>query len=343
MFYLLHGSDEFGIAQVVGRMRASLEADDPMATFNFNDLDGRKLTLGELRSAAESLPFMGERRLVVVSNFASRLNPRGGDKSGRKELAATLIEVLPQLPESTRLVFVDGKLHANNPLLKWAKTWLSKQPDPNSAAVIREFAPPKPADLPRWLESLAARSGGDIDSRAAFALGESLIRDKQVDLRVAASELEKLLTYADDRSVNVDDVAELVTSISLDSIFAFIDALANRDGPKASSMLHRFVDAGEAPLRILALIVRQFRLLYLARVMLDEGRPASEMQAQLPVPAFVVRKLSSQSKRFSAAFLVAALRRLLAIDLEIKTGQIDRLLALDLFVAGVCNSRPPRR
>jgi len=339
VFYILYGGDSFTRQETVIGLRARLFAADPMAELNYTALDGRKLGVPELKTAAETLPFMGERRLVVVHGLLGRCNPRGGEGQG-KALSEALVEWLADLPATTRLVFVDDALHANNPVLKWATRWRGAQPVPDAAAVIREFSPPKPDQLPRWLVGRAAQRGGKLEPAAAVALSEALIRDGVVDLRLADNELEKLLTFAGDRPVAPADVEQLTVAVSLESVFRLIDALAERNGPAASTLLHQFLVAGEPPLRLLALASRQFRLLLQARTLLDGGAPTHDLGGRLAVPPFVARKLIGQSRRFSIAFLESALKRLLDIDAEIKTGRMDGVLALDLFVAGVCGTQP---
>jgi DNA polymerase-3 subunit delta len=338
MFYLFHGADDLSLAETVIGLRERLFEADSMAELNYSDLDGRRIGLGELRETAEALPFMGDRRLVVVRGLVERCNPRGGD-GGRKALSEGIIEMLSQLPPTTRLVLVEDKLHGNNPVLKWAGRWLAAQPHPEAAALIRKFEPPSPDRLPRWLVERAKTRGGRIEMPAATALADALVREGTIDLRRADSELEKLLTYAGTRAVTPEDVALLITPVSLERIFDLIDALAGRDGPAAMTLLHRFLDNSEPPMRILALVARQFRMLAMTHALTAEGLAPTEIRARLAVPAFVANKLSGQARRFSPAFVDSALRRLRDIDHQIKTGRVDAVLALDLFVAGVCGAR----
>ena len=339
MFYLFYGNDPFTLGETVARLRERMMKDDPMAELNQSDLDGRSLQLGALKEAAEAMPFMGERRLVVVRDLVGRCNPRGGDKSGRSELADGLTDLLSSLPPTTRLVLHETTVHGNNPVLRWAKRWQASQPVPEAACVIKAFEAPKPPQLPAWISRRAKQREGSIEANAATALADALVRDRSVDLGLADNELEKLLTYAGQRSITAADVELLVTPVSLESIFRFIDVLAERNGPEATTMLHRFLENNEPPLRILALVARQFRLLSLAKALSEAGIPQGELAGRLSVPPFAVRKLVSQSSRFSSAFLDAALRRLVEIDHSVKTGRIDAVLALDLFVSGVCGTR----
>lgn len=363
MFYLFHGSDELAVSEAVGLLRRKLAEVDPMAELNYTELDGRRLAVADVQLAADAAPFMGDRRLVVVRGLVGRCNVQGGAKSGaasgggtsgggsaqggekggqgggqggRKELVEALKAYLPQMAPTTRLVLWEGKLDANNPILKWAVQWRSEQPKPDEAAVVKSFEAPKLAQMPRWLMTRAQVRGGTFSPPAAEALADALARDGEVDARLADSELVKLLTYAGQRPVTAEDVAYLVTPVSLDSIFKLMDALGDRNGPKATTLLHQFLANNEHPLRILALVVRQIRLLLQTRALLDAGVSGPGLESRLPVAPFIARKLAGQARRFSTAFLEAALRRLLEIDSQIKTGRIDGVLALDLFVVGVC-------
>jgi DNA polymerase-3 subunit delta len=342
LFYVLHGSDEFTIAETVAGLRARLAESDPMAELNSSELDGKGLTVAELQATADALPFLGERRLVVVHGLLARCNPRGGD-GARSELAEGLKGYLPRLPPSTRLLLVDGPLAKNNPLLRWVEKWRAEQPVPDEAAVVRAFETPPASALPRWLAARAKSRGGVIEPAAAADLAAALDRDGEVDLRLSDMELEKLLTYAGERAVTAADVAALVTPVGLESVFRLVDALAGRDGPAAATLLHQFLDAGEHPLRLLALVVRQFRLLVLARALLDEGVAPNALRERLGVAPFVATKVAGQARRFTLPALEGCLRQLLEIDTAIKTGRTEATLALDLFVAGVCGPVPATR
>ncbi len=340
MFYIFYGSDEFSIAEAITSLKQRLAATDPLAGLNTLELDGRELTLAELRATADTIPFFGERRLVIVRGLLGRCNQRQGDAKNRKALAEGLIAYLPHVAPTCRLVLAEGQLDAQNPVLRWVQAWLREAPHPEEAAYVREFETPPVHALPAWLHALAAAMGSRLEPAAAEALAEALVRDKAVDLRLAASELEKLALYADGRTISLEDVMALVSPVSLSSVFAFVDALAARDGPEAATQLHRFLNAGEPPLRLLTLIGRQFRLLIRTKALLDAGTPPAGLASALAVPPFVASKLSGQARRFAPAQLMTSLTRLRDLDTDIKTGQVEPVLGLDLFVSWICGPAP---
>jgi DNA polymerase-3 subunit delta len=336
LFYIFYGADEFSSSRAAMTLRHKLAESDPVAELNDIEIDGRTASLADLQEASDALPFMGSRRLVLVRGMLGRCEGRGGDKDARKRLGEGLKEYLPRTPPTTRLVFLEGPLSKRNTVLTWAVKWLKDQPAPGESAVIREFPAPSAGSLPRWLNEEAGSRGGELEPAAASCLADALTRDGKVDLRLADSELEKLLTFAGPQPVSESDVAMLVTPVSLESIFKLVDALGARNGPVAATLLHRYLDLDEPPLRVLALIVRQFRLLTQTRALMDANVPSNEIAGSLPVPPFVAKKLQSQARQFSMPFLKAAMRRLRDIDTEIKTGRTEPVLALDLFVASVC-------
>lgn len=336
MIYLFHGPDQFGLSEAVATLKRKLVAADPFAELNLSELDGRRLSVADLQSVADALPFMGDRRLVIVTGLVARCNPQGGEGGSRAALVDGLKSYLPRMVPSTRLLLVDETVHGNNPILKWADAYRSAQPVPDEAILIRAFQAPPVQQLPRWLAARASAKSGAIQPAAAQALADALDHEGTVDLRLADNELEKLLVYAGEAPVTADDVARLVTPVSAEKVFALMDALADRNAATAATLLTTFLDNGEAPLRLMAMIVRTFRQLTAARAHLDAGTPPGELASLLAVPPFVAKKLTQQSRRFSLPFLTGALKQLLKYETAIKTGRMDAVVALDLFVAGVC-------
>lgn len=367
MIYLLYGEDELGVSETISGLKERLRSEDAMADLNTTELEGARLTVKALRAAADALPFMGERRMVVVRGLVGRCNPRGGDRSkeSRAELVAALKKYLPAIAPTTRLVLAEGRLEKDNPLLRWARSASDAgSSGPKSGAqarrsksgaaarggadevdggvVVREFAAPPARSLPAWITKRARARGSEITPDGARALAEGLVREGNVDLRLAATEIDKLQAWADGQPIDAEAVALLVTPVSLETVFKLGDALSEGDGATALTLLHRHLEEGEHPLRMLALVARQVRLLYLTRALLDAGVPRQGLPARLPVPGFVAGKLASQAAHFKTATLQRALERVLEIEVAAKTGGMDASIALDVFVAGMTAAGSPR-
>lgn len=328
MFYILHGEDEFSRAEQVAAFKEKI-GDATVRDFNVTVLDGRKATLAELRLAADAVPFLADKRLVVVEGLLARLGAGKGGKGSSgdepsgaaREFIAQLIDYLPQVPDSTRLVFVEARtLPPSNPILKLAASQPGK--------TVLAFAIPK-NPVP-WIEKRALLHGGRIDRKAASKLAQVI----GSDLRRLDSEIQKLITYVNAaRPIGEDDVARLVSPSIEANIFDLVDALGRRDGRRAMGELHRLLDLGENSLGLLAMITRQFRLLIQIKELQEKNVPAPEMAKTLGQHPFVIDKIGQQARNFSMEQLERIYVHLLDVDVGIKTGEVGDVLALDLLVA----------
>lgn len=317
IFYVFHGSDEFTAAERVAEFREQVGTPDT-ADLNTTWLDGRKVTLGELRSACEAIPFLADRRLVIVTGLLMRLGGGGGT------FLEVLLRLLPELPETTRLVFVEKKaLPADHPVLELA--------DRHERGYVHRFEPPRDGALPGWIVKRTRKYEGEINRRAAAYLAQIV----GSDLRLLDQEIRKLVTYAGAEEISLEDVKQLVPYAQEAIIFDLVDALGHRNGGTAAVTLQQLLEAGEHPMGILGMIVRQFRLLIQVKELSQAGENANSIARILQLHPYPAGKLYRQARNFTADQLEKIYRHLLATDAQIKTGEITPVVALDLLVAGL--------
>lgn len=332
MFYLFHGEDEYSRTLALAEMKAKV-GDPSISQLNIISLDGEALTLEELIRACDAPPFLSQRRLVIVRDLASQLEPRRGAKKrgvppAKRELVEGLKECLPQMPQSTRLVFIEGRrISKSNPIRRLASQL--------EGGFVREFRPPKGDRLRQWIREQVKEKGGQISPPAV----EELTNFLGSDLRLLDQEIEKLLTYTGEHPIEKEDVHLLVSQVQTATIFSLVDALGHRDSRKATLYLHELMDAGQPSLYIFFMITRQFRLLLQAKELQIEGLGWQAIQTRLRLHPFVAQKLAQQVRNFSRSRLEAIHHRLLEVDIAIKTGQMEPQLALDLLAIELCTSR----
>jgi len=315
--YLLHGEDEFGIAGFLAELSARL-GDPTTASLNTTRLEGSAFSIDELRSAAFAMPFLAPRRLVVVVEAQSRLP--------NKELREKFTGLLEQMPPTAAVVLVERRSLVDN---DWLLTWVRQA---GARGFVRNYPLLSEGEMVRWLQDQARHAGGEISAAAAGLLARMV----GSETRMAFQELQKLLAYVNySRTVQTEDVEALGIPVFHETIFALVDALAVQDGKNASRLLRNFLDEHD-PGYVFTMITRQFRLLLLAREVLDGGGTEQDVKAGTGMKTlYEARKITAQARRFSLSTLESAYRRLLEIDTSIKTGQIDDEVALDSLVAGV--------
>jgi DNA polymerase-3 subunit delta len=337
VFYVLHGDDAFSLDEELAGLRAKLAGGDPvMGDLNTTTFDGARLTLGELRHATDAIPFMAERRLVIVHGLLTRLAPggrsrRGGsaaEASGAKgEFLEQLAEYLPHLPDTTRLVFVEAEtLSDSHPILE-----VAREEKKHHRAWIRLYRLPRERELPRWIRQRAEEKGGTISSEAVSLLAALV----GADLRLLDQEIEKLLLYADGRQVTSDDVQALVSHARETSIFDLVDCVGRRQTDRALQLLHRLLEDGEPALYLLAMLARQIRILIQVAELQERGLTPKEVARRLKLHPYVVEKGLAQARNFDLAQLESAHERLVKTDWAIKTGEAEEVLALDMLVVAL--------
>ena len=328
-FYVFHGADEFTRAETLADFKRRLGPPDTV-DLNTTILDGGTLTLAKLRHACETIPFLAEKRLVIVEGLLTRLAPRKDRElsTSQRELLTALADYLPRLPETTRLVFIEDKpLPARHSMLQLAQR--------EERGYVKRFDPPDAKVLPRWIEKRVRKYGGEIEPQAAQQLAAVV----GTDLRLLDQEIIKLVTYTQSptggQAITIADIEAVVPYAQAAVVFDLVDALGRRDGRIAAQTLHRLLDAGEHPLMLLAMIVRQFRLLIQVKELKAERATPHDIAKTLRLHPFPARKLHTQATHFTAAQLEAVYRHLLDTDVAINTGKIDPEVALDLLVAGL--------
>ena len=338
MFYIFHGEEEFARSQELEGLRTRLAEGDPaMAQLNTTILDGKHLSMGELRHACDTIPFMHDRRLVIVHGLLGWLvetRPGKGKSAGegqqpalRRSFLKELQAYLPVLPDSTRLVFMEEQaLKSSHPILK-----LAREADMKGRAYVKEFKQPKEWEVPNWIQQRARDEGGEISWDASRELAGLAGND----LRLLDQEIEKLLLYADGRPVTEKDVRTLVSRAREASVFDLVDYVGKREADKALRLLHHLLDEEQHPLSLLAMLTRQVRILIQVSELQATRMPPDQIAKRLKLHPFVVKKALAQTPNFTMRQLEEAYALLVDTDWTIKTGDMEGELALDLLVVSL--------
>ena len=328
-YYILHGEDELARRETLLTLQERLGPPE-LAALNTTIFESTTITLGELKNACNTIPFMAERRLVVVHGLLSHLAASKRQKQSdqldwKTQVLMGLGEYLAQLPETARLVFVEPRqLPPSHPILRQASA--------DEYGYVRAFKLPK--DMVQWVRHRASEKGGEFSPEAAVALVQAVGQNQ----RLLDQEIEKLLAYANfERPVKRADVTGLVTYAQEAVIFDAVDALGQRDGTRATRLIHNLLGHGNEPLYLFAMIVRQFRLLIQIKELSQELVEIQVIAKTINLHPYPTGKFHAQARNFSIEQLEHIHHRLLDIDVQIKTGQIDAIVALDLLIAGLAS------
>jgi DNA polymerase-3 subunit delta len=342
MLYVFYGADDFRRSEELRALRRELDKDGNLGhnTATIEALNVRSLTPGELRAACHTASFFAEDRLVVVYGLLGRLggSRRRGGRRGRNAGeeapsssgdAEAFMDILANLPPTTTVVLMEEGI---------PDAVATSVPE---GATLKKFESLKRDQYRAWATQRARTQGADFASGALDQLVALFDGEHTGEL---AGEIDKLATYAGGRAITIEDVDELVTGALAYEYWDLTDAVIEGRADRALAVLRR-MDAKDQPPQLLTyMLVRQYRQILLTQSLLREGMSQSQIEAQMGLHGYPLRKAIEQATRYPAPALEAAYRRLLENDVAVKTGVMDADAALEVLVVSLAElAHSPRR
>jgi DNA polymerase III subunit delta len=312
LVYLIYGTEDLRLAQALARLKKRV-GDVADLDFNFDTFEGESAQADDIVAASNTLPFLSERRLVVVKHV-DKMNAEGWNA-----LAAYAANPSP----TTVLVLVATKLAKNTRLYKAV----------DKLGGIAEYAAPRKAEYPREVQRLFADRGKTI----ALDGAELLVEAVGYDLRRLSVEADKTVAFVGARGeVTRADIEQVASTTAPTSVFEFTDALANRDGRSALRLLADLLGDGESVYGLHALALRSLRDLIAARSVIERGSGSlGEVAKAVGRPDWMVKNLPRQARAFTSQELVDALRAAAAAEAQMKTSRDPRLV-FERWIVKVC-------
>ena len=301
--YLLFGEEGYLKRQYRDRLtRALLPEGD---TMNYACYEGKGTEIREVIDLAETMPFFAERRLIVFENT-------GFFKSGGNDLA----DYIKEMPESACFLFVENEVDKRSRLYKTVKA--------KGRAVELGFQ--DEGTLKRWVAGIVRNENRQAGEQTiAYFLNKT-----GTDMENITKELEKLFCYTLGRdTITKEDVdAVCVTQIS-NHIF---DMVAQKKQRRALELYYDLLALKEPPMRILFLMIRQYRILLQVKGLLKSGYGRKEIASKAGLHPFVAGKYMDQAKHFPTKELRAILEEGAVLEQSVKTGKLTDHLAVELFL-----------
>ena len=330
MLYILLGQDDFSLGHWLEEIKRNI-GDQTLLAANTTTLDGQQTTLDQLRTVCETVPFLAERRLVIVTGLLERFEPKGKSSRQAKNTHITnqqdayksLAAYITKIPDSTILVLIDSKVGSNNPLFK----------ELSAKAEVKSFPLLRDTKLRQWVQRYVAKESGSI-SPLAVNLIAKLVGS---NLWTMANEINKLLLFTSGRRIEEEDVNLVVSCAQEANVFTMVDAILGFKAKIAEQSLQQLLQRGAAPAYLLVMLSRQVQLIVRARELRNQKKPETEIQNRLGLTSeFALRKTLEQADRYPLERLKQLYHKLLEADLSIKTGRYDAELTLNILIAELC-------
>lgn len=304
--YLLYGAEAYLKQQYKHNLVKALNPDGD--TMNFTRFEGKGIEIKELIDLCETMPFFAERRVILLEDT-------GFFKNKCDELA----DYMKSLPDYLCLIFAESEVDKRSRMYKAVK----------AAGRICEFLPQDEKALMRWAAGLLGKEGKKITQRDM----ELLLTKTGTDMGNLRMELEKLINYTSGRDVvTAADIEAVCVTRTQNKIFDMVQAVTDKNQEKALDLYYDLLTLKEPPMRILFLLAKQFRQLFLAKQFVQEGLAQAEMASRLGVPAFVVRKILACARSYSLDELQQAVADFVDAEEAVKTGRLQDTLSVELLI-----------
>ncbi len=308
MIILLYGKDTYRskkkLEEIIGEYRKKYKSG-----LNIRFLE-EKETFKDLCDYDKQVSMFGEKRLVVARKVFSSENTKNDFFENYEKII---------LSENIFVLYEEGEIKKNDKLLK---SFL----DEKRKVMVQEFQPLSGKKLFSWIKKEFESSGAEIEVDAVYRLQESTGED----LWRIKNEIEKLSLYK--KKIKKEDVDCMVNVGIETNIFRTIDAIVEKKRENALLLLYDHLQKGDNPLYILSMITYQFRNLISISDLIERQYSYDVVKSKSGLHPFVFGKTYKQVKFFSFEELKKKYNNLFEMDLKAKTGQIDPVLALHLFL-----------
>ena len=321
--YLLYGEEIYLRDNFLEELINAI-VDEEFMDLNYHTIKGKDFNMGKLIDACETLPFMAERKLILVKDF-------DGFQRGAKNISETeekeLTNYLEKVPQTTCLVFVSyTTIDARKRLVKQAK----------KHGQVINFQKISGGELRKWIVDKFRGHGKDIASRELeyFLKNINYIgRNSRQNLFDIDNEIQKIISFMGEKNkVKLEDLQKIFTTSFQNDIFKLLDAMGQKHQREALKRLGHMVGQGEPIIKIGATLGNHIRNLLKVKLLLEEGYTSKIIASKLGIHPFVVRNCVNQGRVFTLGELEDLLKAFVEMDLSIKTGAMNEHIAMELFV-----------
>ncbi len=304
MIYLLYGNKSFSIKQELQNIEKDFDE------INISKFDLENDLIKDVIDDCQTLSMFSNKKLVICENA----NMFTGSTSKDSEF---IEEYLKEINPDTTLIFIinNEKLDERKKITKLVKkigTVKSFNENINSYNFIKE-----------------AFKDYQIDNNAINLFIERVGEN----LDIINNEIEKIKIYKDnDKVITKEDILNLTTKTANIDIFKLIDCIVTNNKNKALEIYYDMLKLNEEPIKIIIMLANQFRIMYQSKQLLKKGLSEKDIAGTLKIHPYRVKLAIQNSRQYDSNILLQYISELADMDINIKSGLIDKNIALELFI-----------
>ena len=301
---------------------------DP-SDLNYSYFDMKEASYAEVELDLLSLPFFADEKIVILDHLLDLTTAK--KRNLTDEDLKQFENYLENPSESTRLViFAEGKLDSKRRLVKLLKR----------DSQIIEATTPKEQDLKRYFSSQAQELGLQFVGDSL----DQLLLKSGYDFGESQKNLALLQAYKEDGQITLEEIEEVVPKSLQDNIFDLTQMILKCQIDQARNLVKDLRLQGEDEIKLIAILLSQFRMYSQVKIFSEEGQSESQIVASLSdlsgrkVNPYQVKFALRDSRRLSLSFLKQTMMTFIETDYAIKSGTYEKDYLFDLALLKVANS-----
>ena len=321
---LFYGAEDFLMNWAVDTIVDDY-VDETARDIDLIHLEGEQVTAADIMAQARAYSMFSERRVVVVRNYLPLF--RKAADAGADEL----MSFASQPQDSSVIIFLLESRYSSD-LTSYGKK-LAK------ACGSYEFARLERADLKSFITKRVHQAGKMIARRELDHMIDVTgyyNKGSMYDLAQLEKDIDKIVRACSGDAVSAQLIEEILIGDSDRFVFGLVDALVSGDRGKALSIAEAIIRDEDGSMAVLALLTKQFEIMYDALELNEKGYSISQMAKKTGVNEFRFKRAFNAAGRYSKRRIGKILRELYNTDRDIKSGNIDKDVALELIAISAC-------
>lgn len=275
--------------------------------FEYLSMDAEKIKAGELIDVLSSNSLFNTQRIIFLKRVY-----RNKEKDS---IISFLLEYLDSNSTDYIVIWEDQKVSS---VTKYVKFFKQKN-------LLEEYTKFNKRTFASWAKNILNQEALNINSNAL----DLLIQYSNYDTERFQNGIKKL-KLLDSDLISENDIRELHPNTFEQDIWKLLDEINSEDGQPLLILENLFKQEVD-PNYIISMIVRNVRLITMAKHMVKNGSSYSEIASALRIPPFTVGPIVNSANRYSSEKVKTVYEKLSSLDYEIKVGRIEPKLGLTLL------------
>ena len=321
MIYLIYGNQSPTIKSQIKKITKTFLGEENVDDFNFVKLDGNNVLVQDAVDECRYVSLGYDKKVVSLENCYFLLKPKPRNKIEQdqdyKKLMSFISESFDDEESALIMSVSSNTIDPKNEIFNFVK----------EKGKLIEIADPDEKSFLDYVRSYCQKYNINIDKDAV----QELASRTDGDVALFKNSIEKLTLYTD--HIRYKDVVLMVTRKLEDNAFLLSNYLIEGRNIEAVALLKDLRVSNVEPVTLIGQLANQFRMINQVRFLLRVKRLSQdEVAKELKIKPGRVYVLSKSLSLISEKAILRTLDDLYELDYNIKSGQVDRYYAFELFL-----------